>query len=332
MEVKRQKLGNGADGEFRARGLAARAMLRGELEGPDLDKHVEDSLLLTTLDKAQNWARGNAMFPATFGLACCALEMMATGAAHYDLARFGMEVFRASPRQADLMIVAGRVSQKMAPVLRQVYDQMVEPKWVISMGACASVGGVFDNYAIVQGVDQVVPVDVFVPGCPPRPESLIYGIVGYFAVGALVYLSGGLLVGAGHLSIPIEAFGRLAWWALLALALGKVVVTTITLQGGGSGGLFTPSLFVGAATGGAVGVALHGLFPGVPITPAAYAIVGMGALVAGATGAPRPRANGSRSRPPRPTRIRVISTISCASPRGCARCCTWWKSNGSPSR
>ncbi|MGH9310654.1 MAG: NADH-quinone oxidoreductase subunit B, partial [Vicinamibacterales bacterium] len=108
---------------------------------------------------------------------CCAIEMMATGAAHYDQGRFGMEVFRASPRQADLMVVAGRVSQKMAPVLRRIYDQMPEPKYVISMGACASVGGVFDNYAIVQGVDQVVPVDVFVPGCPPRPESLIYGIV-----------------------------------------------------------------------------------------------------------------------------------------------------------
>ncbi len=117
------------------------------------------------------------MFPATFGLACCAIEMMATGAAHYDLARFGMEVFRASPRQADLMIVAGRVSQKMAPVLRQVYDQMVEPKWVISMGVCASSGGMFNNYAIVQGVDQVVPVDVYVPGCPPGPETLMHGIL-----------------------------------------------------------------------------------------------------------------------------------------------------------
>ena len=135
------------------------------------------NLLTTTLAKAANWARTQSMWPATFGLACCAIEMMATGAAHYDLARFGMEVFRASPRQADLMIVAGRVSQKMAPVLRQVYDQMTEPKWVISMGACASTGGMFNNYALVQGVDQVVPVDVYVPGCPPGPQSLMHGIL-----------------------------------------------------------------------------------------------------------------------------------------------------------
>ena len=129
------------------------------------------------LEDVVRWARRNSVFPATFGLACCAIEMMATGAAHYDLARFGMEVFRASPRQADLMIVAGRVSQKMAPVLRQVYDQMVEPKWVISMGVCASSGGMFNNYAIVQGVDQIVPVDVYVPGCPPGPETLMHGIL-----------------------------------------------------------------------------------------------------------------------------------------------------------
>ena len=123
------------------------------------------------------WARQSAIWPAQFGLACCAIEMMAMAASRYDIARFGAEVFRGSPRQSDLMIVAGRLSRKMAPAMRRVYDQMPEPKWVISMGACASVGGVFDNYAIVQGVDQVVPVDVFVPGCPPRPESLIYGIV-----------------------------------------------------------------------------------------------------------------------------------------------------------
>src|SRR5687767_9476790 len=131
----------------------------------------------TTLETAVNWALTNAMWPMLFGLACCAIEMMAAQASHYDMSRFGMELMRASPRQSDLMIVAGRLSRKMAPVLRRIYDQMPEPKYVISMGACASVGGVFDNYAIVQGVDQVVPVDVFVPGCPPRPESLIYGIV-----------------------------------------------------------------------------------------------------------------------------------------------------------
>jgi NADH-quinone oxidoreductase subunit B len=135
------------------------------------------NILTAMYDKAVNWARTRSMWPASFGLACCAIEMMATGAAHNDLARFGMEVFRASPRQADLMIVAGRVSQKMAPVLRQVYDQMAEPKWVISMGACASTGGMFNNYALVQGVDQVVPVDVYVPGCPPGPQSLMHGIL-----------------------------------------------------------------------------------------------------------------------------------------------------------
>ena len=130
-----------------------------------------------SLENLVKWARRNSVWPNTFGLACCAIEMMATGAAHFDLARFGMEVFRASPRQADLMIVAGRVSQKMAPVLRQVYDQMVEPKWVISMGVCASTGGMFNNYAIVQGVDQIVPVDVYAPGCPPGPETLMHAIL-----------------------------------------------------------------------------------------------------------------------------------------------------------
>ena len=129
------------------------------------------------LEDLVNWSRSRSSWPASFGLACCAIEMMATGAAHYDLSRFGMEVFRASPRQADIMIVAGRVSQKMAPVLRQVYDQMMEPKWVISMGVCASSGGMFNNYAIVQGVDQVVPVDVYAPGCPPGPETLMHAIL-----------------------------------------------------------------------------------------------------------------------------------------------------------
>jgi NADH-quinone oxidoreductase subunit B len=142
-----------------------------------LEELVPDGILTTTVEKMVNWARRSSLWPATFGLACCAIEMMATSAARYDLARFGAEVFRASPRQADLMIVAGRVSKKMAPVLKRIYDQMPEPKWVISMGACASCGGIFNNYAIVQGVDTVVPVDVYVPGCPPRPEALIYGIM-----------------------------------------------------------------------------------------------------------------------------------------------------------
>src|SRR5215472_15960390 len=138
---------------------------------------LQRNFLTARVEDLVKWARSNSIWPATFGLACCAIEMMGTGAAHYDLSRWGMEIFRASPRQADLMIVAGRVSQKMAPVLRQVYDQMVEPKWVISVGVCASSGGMFNNYAIVQGVDQVVPVDVYVPGCPPGPETLIHGIL-----------------------------------------------------------------------------------------------------------------------------------------------------------
>jgi NADH-quinone oxidoreductase subunit B len=142
-----------------------------------IEEKVPTGILLTTVEKLVNWSRKASFWPATFGLACCAIEMMATGAARYDLARFGMEVFRASPRQADLMIVAGRVSQKMAPVLRQIYDQMPEPKWVLSMGVCASSGGMFNNYAIVQGVDHVVPVDMYLPGCPPRPEMLIDAIL-----------------------------------------------------------------------------------------------------------------------------------------------------------
>ncbi len=145
------------------------------LEGERLA--VQSGFITTTLDKVVKWGRYSSLWPALFGLACCAIEMMGTGAARYDMARFGSEVFRASPRQSDVMIVAGRVSQKMAPVLRQVYDQMAEPKWVISMGACASSGGMFNNYAIVQGVDKVVPVDIFIPGCPPRPESLLDAVV-----------------------------------------------------------------------------------------------------------------------------------------------------------
>jgi NADH-quinone oxidoreductase subunit B len=150
--------------------------LRGEqLMG--IEEKLPSGFLLTTVESAAGWVRKASVFPATFGLACCAIEMMTTGAGRYDLARFGMEVFRPSPRQADLMIVAGRLSQKMAPVLRQVYDQMPNPKWVISMGVCASSGGMFNNYAIVQGVDHVVPVDIYLPGCPPRPEMLMDAIL-----------------------------------------------------------------------------------------------------------------------------------------------------------
>jgi NADH-quinone oxidoreductase subunit B len=138
---------------------------------------LQHNFLTGRVEDLVKWARRNSVWPVTFGLACCAIEMMSVGAADFDISRFGMEVFRASPRQADLMIVAGRVSQKMAPVLRQVYDQMMEPKWVISMGVCASTGGMFNNYAIVQGVDQVVPVDVYAPGCPPSPEMLLHAIL-----------------------------------------------------------------------------------------------------------------------------------------------------------
>jgi len=142
----------------------------------DLAEALGDNIITTTLSKVIGWGRGNSVWPAQFGLACCAIEMMHIAGSRNDIARFGSEAFRATPRQSDLMIVSGRVSQKMAPVLRQVYDQMPDPKWVISMGACASTGGVFNNYALLQGVDKVVPVDVYVPGCPPRPEDLINAI------------------------------------------------------------------------------------------------------------------------------------------------------------
>ncbi|HEY8761475.1 MAG TPA: NADH-quinone oxidoreductase subunit B family protein [Candidatus Dormibacteraeota bacterium] len=142
----------------------------------DLGEALGDNIITTTIGKVIGWGRGNSVWPAQFGLACCAIEMMHIAGSRNDIARFGSEAFRASPRQSDLMIVSGRVSQKMAPVLRQVYDQMPDPKWVISMGACASTGGVFNNYALLQGVDKIVPVDVYVPGCPPRPEDLINAI------------------------------------------------------------------------------------------------------------------------------------------------------------
>ena len=160
---------------------APRPAAAAESEEEALRQEAEQGVLFTTVGGMVNWAvnqsRVNAIWPLGFGLACCAIEMMAIVGPRFDISRFGAEVFRASPRQADLMIVAGRVSIKMAPVLRQLYDQMPDPKWVISMGACASCGGVFNNYAILQGVDKIVPVDVYVPGCPPRPEALIHGIM-----------------------------------------------------------------------------------------------------------------------------------------------------------
>jgi len=176
MEVRRERLGAGSNGEFRARQLRAQQMLRGELEGPDLEKQVEEGLLTTTMEKAANWARANGIMPATFGLACCAIEMMGMVASRVDVARFGFEALRASPRQADLLIISGRISIKMAPVVRRIYDQMLEPKWAIAMGACSSSMGVFNNYAIVPA-EKFMPVDLHVPGCPPRPEALVYGIL-----------------------------------------------------------------------------------------------------------------------------------------------------------
>ena len=143
----------------------------------ELGEDLEQRLGLTTVGKALAWAQKSSIWPDTFGLACCAIEMMSIVSARYDIARFGAEVFRSSPRQADLLIVSGRVSHKMSAPLRQIYDQMLEPKWVIAMGACASSGGMFNNYAILQGVDKIVPVDIHVPGCPPRPEALVEGIL-----------------------------------------------------------------------------------------------------------------------------------------------------------
>jgi NADH-quinone oxidoreductase subunit B len=171
VEVKRESLD-----DFRIRQLQARDMLRGDLEGEDLERYVEERVLTTTLEKAVSWARGNSFFPLTFGLACCAIEMMTIVGARADIARFGFEAFRASPRQADLIMLSGRVSIKMAPVIRRIYDQMLDPKWAISMGACCSSMGVFNNYALVPA-DKFMPIDVHVPGCPPRPEALMHGIL-----------------------------------------------------------------------------------------------------------------------------------------------------------
>jgi NADH-quinone oxidoreductase subunit B len=182
LEIRREKLRAlspldepTAPSELRVRQLRARDLLRGDLEGPELEQHVEESILTTTLAKAVGWGRANSIFPATFGLACCAIEMMSIVSPRYDIARFGAENMRASPRQADMLILSGRVSIKMAPVVRRIYDQMLEPKWVIAMGACSSSGGMFANYAVVQGADKFMPVDIHVPGCPPRPEALVYG-------------------------------------------------------------------------------------------------------------------------------------------------------------
>ena len=173
--VRREKVGNPA--ELRVNQKSAQDLLRGpDLEGAALEKYVTERVMTTTLDRALNWARANSMFPATFGLACCAIEMMAIVASRVDSARIGSEAFRATPRQADLMIISGRVSIKMAPIVRRVYDQMLEPKWAIAMGACSSSMGVFNNYAIVPA-DKFMPVDIHIPGCPPRPESLMHGII-----------------------------------------------------------------------------------------------------------------------------------------------------------
>ena len=163
---------------MRDRQLRARDMLRGDLEGEELERHVEEKVVMTTFDKLLNWGRANSCFPLTFGLACCAIEapIAMVGSPRYDLARFGAEALRASPRQADLIILSGRVSIKMAPVVRRLYDQMLEPKWAISMGACSSSGGMFSNYAVVQGADKFMPIDLHIPGCPPRPEAVLYGL------------------------------------------------------------------------------------------------------------------------------------------------------------
>jgi NADH-quinone oxidoreductase subunit B len=171
MEVTRESAS-----EFRSRQLRARDMLRGDLEGADLERYVEERVITTTLDRAISWARGNSIMPATFGLACCAIEMMSMVASRADIARFGYEAFRATPRQADLLILSGRISIKMAPIVRRIYDQMLEPKWSIAMGACASSMGVFNNYSVVPA-DKFMPVDVHVPGCPPRPEALVHGVL-----------------------------------------------------------------------------------------------------------------------------------------------------------
>jgi NADH-quinone oxidoreductase subunit B len=174
MEVKRQPLRDVSD--LRVRQHQARDLLRGDMDDEALERYVEERVLTTTVDKAVGWAQGNAIYPLTFGLACCAIEQIHIVAARVDIGRFGFEAFRASPRQADLIILSGRVSIKMAPVIRRIWDQMLEPKWAISMGACCSSMGVFNNYSLVPA-DKFMPIAVHVPGCPPRPEALMHGIL-----------------------------------------------------------------------------------------------------------------------------------------------------------
>jgi NADH-quinone oxidoreductase subunit B len=177
VEIKRERVsGHASVTDFRLRQLRAQEMLRGDLDEEQLKAYVEERVLTTTMDRAVAWAQGNSIYPLTFGLACCAIEMMSIVGARVDLARFGFEALRASPRQADLIILSGRVSIKMAPIIRRLYDQMLEPKWAISMGACCSSTGVFNNYALVAS-DKFMPIDVHVPGCPPRPEALMHGIL-----------------------------------------------------------------------------------------------------------------------------------------------------------
>jgi NADH-quinone oxidoreductase subunit B len=214
MEIKREPIADPSD--FRVRQLKAREMLRGDLEGEELEQYIEEAVLFTTMDKAVAWARGNSFFPLTFGLACCAIEFMHIVAARFDVARFGWEALRASPRQADLIVLGGRVSIKMAPVIRRLYDQMLDPKWAISMGACCSSMGVFNNYALVPS-DKFMPIDVHVPGCPPRPEALAHGILRlrdkvhgnppdgwrerYDAVGTEELLPGEADTGSAHINV-----------------------------------------------------------------------------------------------------------------------------------
>jgi NADH-quinone oxidoreductase subunit B len=182
VEIKREKLRAltplaepGSPENLRIRQLRARDLLRGDLTDEEIEAHVEQAVFTGRLEGVLNWARSNSMFPMTFGLACCAIEMIAMVGARYDIARFGAEALRASPRQADFIILSGRVSIKMAPVIRRLYDQMLEPRWAISWGACSSSGGMFANYAVVQGADKFMPIDVHIPGCPPRPEAFFYG-------------------------------------------------------------------------------------------------------------------------------------------------------------